>query len=75
VPAFDQYFCRCFRITSFNKESLKIIQNFYLKNQTIIDGLSNNIRTKKFINPTQKQFKYPKAKIIVMYGFVVGTQK
>lgn len=79
VPAFDKYFCKCFkngisRFTSFNKDSLEVIQNFYLKNQVEIDGLSNRIYTKDFINK-QNQFKYPKAKIIDMYGFEVGKQK
>jgi hypothetical protein len=53
---------------------LEVIQNFYLKNQVEIDGLSNRIYTKDFINK-QNQFKYPKAKIIDMYGFEVGKQK
>jgi len=83
VPAFDDYFCKCFkkidpnrsRFTSFNKDSLEVIQNFYRKNQIEIDGLTNQIFTKDFINPIQNRFNYPKAKIIDMYGFVVSTQE
>jgi hypothetical protein len=83
VPAFDEYFCRYFktikpeisRFTSFNKESLQVIQYFYLENKIEIDSLSDQTSTKDFINPGQNRFKYPKAKIIDMYGFVVGTQE
>lgn len=83
VPAFDEYFCKCFknvepevsRFTTFNRDSLRVIQNFYLENQIEIDSLSNDISTKDFLDPTLDRFNYPKAKIIDMYGFVVGTQE
>ena len=82
VPAFDEYFCKCFkkidpkksRFTVFNKDSLEVIQSFYLENKDEIDGLSAKIFTKDFITG-KPRFNYPKAKIIDMYGFVVGTKE
>jgi hypothetical protein len=83
VPAFDEYFCKCFKkvnpqlskFTSFNKNSLEVVQNFYEENQTEINNLSNQIFTKDFIDSTQNRFNYTKAKIIDMYGFVIGTKE
>ncbi|MBU0560349.1 MAG: hypothetical protein KKG93_12360 [Bacteroidetes bacterium] len=83
VPAFDEYFCKCFKkidpqlskFTSFNKNSLEVIKNFYEVNQIEIDNLSNQIFTKDFINSTQNRFNYTKAKIMDMYGFVIGTKE
>jgi hypothetical protein len=82
VPAFDEYFCKCFkkidpeksRFTVFNKDSLEVIQSFYLGNKEEIDRLSAEIFTKDFIT-SECRFNYPKAKIIDMYGFVVGTKE
>ena len=83
VPAFDEYFCKCFkeinpqlsRFTTFNKNSLEVIQNFYGENQTEIDSLSSQIFTKDFVDWNVNRYNYTKAKIIDMYGFVVGTKK
>ena len=83
VPAFDEYFCKCFkninpsksRFASFNKDSLEVINQFYIENQKEIDSLSNQIATKDFNDPTISPFNYPRAKIIDMYGFVVGTSE
>lgn len=83
TPAFDEYFCKCFKkvnpqlskFTSFNKNSLEVIQNFYEENRIEIDNLSNQISTRDFINSDQNRFNYTKAKIIDMYGFVVGTKE
>lgn len=80
VPAFDENFCKCFRMidpnrsrfASFSKNSMAVIQNFYEENQAEIDTLSNLICTKDF-SSSRSRFNYPKAKIIDMYGFEEGA--
>jgi hypothetical protein len=77
VPAFDNFFCRTFRQISngqcgfrrVNAESLGIIRDFYEANRTTIDGLANRTFTTDFITGKETGLKYPKAKIIDMYGF------
>jgi hypothetical protein len=78
VPAYDEYFCKSFRIItggkcgfrSLNKESLKIIKEFYDLNKISINKLSNEIFTYDFITGEKTDIKYPKTKIIDMYGFI-----
>ncbi len=84
VPAFDEYFCKCFKkiepekskfaALTLNKESLEVIQSFYLQNKKEIDGVSDETFTKDFTSG-ESVFNYPKAKIIDMYGFVIGTKE
>jgi hypothetical protein len=77
VPAYDEYFCNTFRILSkgncgfrsFNKESLKMIKQFYEQNIDIIDKLSKDLFTNDFITGNKTKTNYTKAKIIDMYGF------
>jgi hypothetical protein len=80
VPAYDEYFCQSFRtitngkcgFRSFNKESLKMIKCFFDSNENSINKLSNETFTYDFITGNKTIIKYPKAKIIDMYGFSKG---
>ena len=75
-PAFDEYFCRTFktidpkkcRFTTFNKSSLEVIYNFYLKNKDEINSLTLQFKTVDFKTGIEK-YCYKQAKIIDMYGF------
>jgi len=77
VPAYDEFFCKSFkRISndrcSFNcldKESFKIIKEFYDSNKSEIDRLAGETFTYDFISGDETRINYPKAKIIDMYGF------
>jgi len=83
IPAFDQYFCNSFR-TIFadencgfrvvNSRSLELINKFYEQNKCEIDKLSHDTFTTDFITENKTKFKYPKAKIIDMYGFTMGVK-
>jgi hypothetical protein len=82
VPAYDEYFCKSFRIIangkcgfrSFNKESLNIIKEFYDLNKNPINKLSNKIFIYDFITGKRTNINYPKAKIIDMYGFIYSFE-
>jgi hypothetical protein len=82
MPAFDDYFCKCFKeidpskskFTSVNFNALEVIYDFYLRNNKEIDLLSTKLKTKDFISGKDKH-PYTKAKIIDMYGFIEGTKK
>ena len=77
IPAFDNYFCNTFRLLSsgqygfrsVNKQSLGFISRFYQENKDSIDKLSENTSTTDFATGKKTAIKYPKAKIIDMYGF------
>lgn len=81
IPAFDSYFCNTFRkivngkcgFRSVNKEALKFIQMFYENNKEIIDNI--DIKTFDFTTGEKTNMKYPKAKIIDMYGFQMGFKE
>ena len=81
IPAFDSYFCNTFRkiangkcgFRSVNKESLKFIQMFYENNKEIINSI--DIKTFDFTTGKKTNMKYPKAKIIDMYGFQIGLKE
>lgn len=83
VPAFDKYFCNTFRKISnnkcgfraINKKSLLYIKSFYEINKTTIDCLSKETFTKDFTSEKETNINYPKAKIIDMYGFNLGSIK
>ncbi len=76
VPAYDEYFCNTFKdinpskskFSVFNENSLVVLGDFYLENRTVIDRLSEKIKTKKFEDDSD-YLNYPTAKIIDMYGF------
>jgi len=80
IPAFDNYFCKAFRVISngdcgfrrLNKNSLSVIKQFYNDNKAVIDNLSENTFTIDFKTGQKTKIKYPKAKIIDMYGFTKG---
>lgn len=82
VPAFDQYFCNTFRelygkqcgFRSFNYDALSHIRDFYQRNKTSINQCSDSTFTYDFIKGEPTQIKYPKAKIIDMYGFIAGLR-
>ncbi len=82
IPAFDTYFCDTFRVLSnglcgfrsVNKVSLGFINNFYNENKQSIDYLSAKTFTKNFLTGEDTSINYPKAKIIDMYGFNVGSK-
>jgi hypothetical protein len=77
VPAFDSYFCRTFRriangqcgFRRVNTEALGIIRKFYEANRKSIDSLANETYITDFITGRPTGIKYPKAKIIDMFGF------
>jgi hypothetical protein len=82
VPAYDNYFCKTFKeltkgkcsFNSFNKISLITIKEFYDYNETTINKLSNKIFTYDFLTGKSTNIKYPKAKIIDMYGFAYSSR-
>lgn len=77
VPAFDNYFTQTFRhiyrgrcaFRTFSMESLKCISSFYRANSMTIDANSERTFTTAFLTGKKTNIKYPKAKIIDMYGF------
>jgi len=83
IPAFDNFFCDTFRniykgkcgFRRVNSNSLSRIKDFYDENREIINRLSNETFTTDFKTGFKTKIKYPKAKIIDMYGFTVGINK
>lgn len=84
IPAFDQYFCKTFReifadkncgFRVVNSKSLNFINEFYAQNKIEIDKLSAETFTTDFTTGEKTLIKYPKAKIIDMYGFTAGLKK
>lgn len=83
VPAFDTNFKAFFKYlsdgqygsSSFNKKTLEFIQQFYLDNQIEIDTLSASTQTIDFKNGNPTGLYYTKARIIDMYGFIIGLRK
>jgi hypothetical protein len=87
IPAYDGNFCRAFScmangingnpkcgFTTVNKESLCCVKQFYIENKEIIDKLSKETYTIEFASGKDTDIHYPKAKIIDMYGFIVGEE-
>lgn len=80
IPAFDQYFRNTFKtnykeecgFTAVNKKSLGLIKKFYEENKESINHLCDNTYTIDFLTGEKTKIKYPKAKIIDMYGFEEG---
>ncbi|VEJ50384.1 MULTISPECIES: hypothetical protein [Neisseria] len=74
VPAYDQNFRNTFKcitscgFSSFNKKSLDTIYRFYVENQMDIDNLHMQCVVVDF-EGNSTLIKYPRAKIIDMYGF------
>lgn len=83
VPAYDTYFCKTFRelyrsrncgFRRMNIDSLKCIHDFYENNKLTIDKISNATCTLDFTTGNYTDIKYPRAKIIDMYGFSKGLR-
>lgn len=78
VPAYDQYFCQTMREISdcgfrvFNKNSLEKISDFYTENKSTINKYHRSIKVRSFETGKLTALKYPRAKIIDMYGFTRG---
>lgn len=83
IPAYDKYFCDTVRgiaggqcgFRRVNVKSLSFIKKFYESNKATIDRLAAETFTTDFITGHKTTIKYPKAKIIDMYGFTFGLEK
>lgn len=77
IPAFDNNFITTFKkITNnqcgfsvVNPNSLNYIKEFYKANEEVINKIASETYTKDFTTEKETKLKYPKAKIIDMYGF------
>ena len=82
VPAYDRFFISSFSnvfkgrcgFSSFNKNSLECLRDFYDHNQSTIDNFSEGLRTIDFKTGRKTDISYPKSKIIDMYGFEKGLR-
>lgn len=80
VPAFDRYFKDAFSSISTskcgysvcNKNALRNIHQFYLDNQYEVDSLADKLKILDFTTGESSGLRYPKAKLIDMYGFTKG---
>jgi len=80
VPAFDRYFKDAFSSISSNKcgysvcnqNALRHIHQFYLDNKYEVDSLADELVILNFITGEPSGLRYPKAKVIDMYGFTKG---
>jgi len=80
VPAYDRFFKNTFgevfknrcAFTSFNKNSLLCLRDFYGSNQEILKKLSSENSTINFITGEKNILNYPRIKIIDMYGVAKG---
>ena len=80
IPAYDRFFINSFGsifegrcgFTSFNKNSLICIREFYIDNKKEIDKLSFKNQTINFDTGKNTGLCYPKSKVIDMYGFTKG---
>jgi hypothetical protein len=82
IPAFDNYFGNTFRdifngkcgFRSVNDNSLSCIRKFYDDNKREIDSYSKKIFVFDFVSGKKTKVRYPKSKIIDMYGFTKGLE-
>lgn len=80
VPAFDRYFKDAFSAISSNKcgysvcnkNALRNIHQFYLDHQYEVDSLADKLKILDFTTGESSGLRYPKAKVIDMYGFTKG---
>ena len=80
IPAFDQYFKDAFgrifkgecAFNTVSKMSLGCLSEFYEANRSEINKISGRTRTYDFETGKKTKLKYPKAKIVDMYGFMTG---
>ena len=73
IPAFDQYFKIWLNVWIVNKKNLIKISDFYNQNKKEFDSF--NVYTLNFIDWSNSDIIYPKAKILDMYGFTVWFNK
>jgi hypothetical protein len=82
IPAYDQFFIKTFSkifkgecsFASVSKKSLYCLKRFYDENNKAIDKIASKTFTINFKTGERTRINYPKAKIIDMYGFVVGQK-
>ena len=82
IPAFDNYFGNTFRdifkgkcgFRSVNHNALSCIRQFYEDNKREIDVYSKKIFVFDFVSGKKTKVRYPKSKIIDMYGFTKGLE-
>ena len=55
-----------------SKKSLDCLSEFYEANRLEINKISGRTRTYDFTTGKKTKLKYPKAKIVDMYGFMTG---
>jgi len=70
VPAFDTYFKKGFRVSTFGRRSLRKIGRFYQENAEVIDR--HRVPTLDFASDAKTTRKYTRAKVIDMIFFVEG---
>jgi hypothetical protein len=70
VPAFDTYFKKGFRVSTFGRKALRKVGEFYTANAKLIDR--NRVHTLEFDSGATSQRRYTRAKVIDMIFFVAG---
>ena len=70
VPAFDQYFRKGFAVSTFSKNSVRKVGQFYEETREIVDSFE--IETLDFLTGSGTGRLYPKSKIIDMGFFISG---
>ena len=70
IPAFDQYFKKGLKVSSVSRKSLLKVRSFYEENKKDFDSFE--IYTFDFLTSKETNILYKKAKLIDMYGFIVG---
>lgn len=70
VPAFDSYFKRGFGVSTFTRQALEKVAEFYKVNEAIIE--KNRLATLDFMTGQPTHRFYPRAKIIDMIFFIEG---
>ncbi|MGL4669374.1 MAG: hypothetical protein ACRCVG_02090 [Methanobacteriaceae archaeon] len=73
VPAFDRYFCKGLKVNKFNEESLNKLKRFYDIFESTFKSFK--INTKDFKSSNETSNVYTNAKLMDMYGFVLGMIK
>jgi len=71
VPAFDTFFMRGFRVSTFGILALGKIHKFYAENQEVID--EHRIPTIDFVTGKPTNRLYTRAKVIDMIFFIEGS--
>jgi hypothetical protein len=70
VPAFDRYFKKGLRVSTFGPKALRKIGEFYKANADVIDR--NRVPTLDFASGETTKRNYTRAKVIDMIFFVAG---